>query len=228
MAQNYQGVVCFLCNQLLKTNKDYRLHLENGHSITSWLEDILKFSPNEFEKENENAENTDDNLKSEDKSVETRLEEAVFDEQDKFKLKSVRVDLKDIHMTEEVGDQTEKNVLWYNKVEYKCLICDKNFWGNHLIHNHCRMTHKISGGSTRDYYSLLSKDDTYSCKICNSVLKRTYSNIRTHLKRVHRLKVSQYEVVHEAEKVLQKEKLAEHQQGGKIVGKRSEVNNMRN
>ena len=43
----------------------------------------------------------------------------------------------------------------------------------------------------------MSGEATYNCKICHSVLKNKYKAIRNHLEKAHKLKMSEYEALHE-------------------------------
>ena len=125
----------------------------------------------------------------------------------KFTLKSVRVNLKNIHMPkqDDVVNDDLHGIPWYNRVKYQCLPCGKYLWVKLHVHKHVKQFHKIKE-STLNFYCLLSEDDEYVCMICNSVIKLEYNNVNRHLNNVHQAKLSEYGSVYESDKTFNTER----------------------
>ena len=83
MTCNDIEVICFLCNQVLKSEKDYKIHLENDHSMKC-VEEFLKYTQNESEMKNETVKSTKSN-KSYNEEYDTLFEgKACFENQRKY------------------------------------------------------------------------------------------------------------------------------------------------
>ena len=209
MKSRSNPIECFLCTAAVQGKDEYKTHLEKGHNMSS-AHNIFKFSNKH--KIGRKARNTTLKRKQveqlNNKFTKTNFQGEIKAEENfkiKFKLKSVQVNLKNIHMpnelNEEVCDDDLNSITWYNRVKYQCLTCERFFFGSRNICRHVRIIHKLTE-STKSFYRLVSEDDKYTCKICNTVLKRDYGIIKQHLKKLHNLTFSTYSAVHEYDEIL--------------------------
>ena len=204
MNRSSNTIKCFLCPQIVKSKDDYKYHLVEGHNMAT-TEDIFKISIKDKNRTKTSHAKLKRRIKGTFKAKLKNLFHSDFKKVQenlsaKFKLKSVRVNLKNIHMPkEDAVDDDLRDIPWYNRVKYQCLPCGKYVWGKPSIYKHVKQFHKIKE-STLNFYRLVKGNDKYICKICNSVIKIDYHNLKRHLRDVHKTKVSEYGSVYEPDK----------------------------
>ena len=168
-------IECFLCTAAVQGKDEYKTHLEKGHNMSS-AHNIFKFSnKHKIGRKARNAKLKRKQLNN--KLTKTNFQCEMKPEENfkvKFKLKSVQVNLKNMHLPKEPNEDAyddDLNIItWYNRVKYQCLACERFFCGSTNIFRHVRNIHKVTD-STTSFYRLVSEDDNYNCKICNAILE---------------------------------------------------------
>ena len=130
MKSHSNPIECFLCHTAVQGIDEYKTHLEKEHNMSS-AQNIFKFSNKQ--RIGRQARNTKfkrkqtEQLKS--KLTKTNFQGEIKTEENfkiKFKLKSVQVNLKNIHMPKETNadnyDDDLNSIIWYNSVRYQCPI----------------------------------------------------------------------------------------------------------
>lgn len=190
MNSHLNSISCFLCQKLVHGKDLYTDHLLEDHNVSD-AEDMVEM----YETSTENMKEV----------FEANLQSPKDDISQKsltMKLTPLRINVKDMHINNDnVSDDEFEFVSWFNRVKYECLKCKATVFGKSNIANHLRNSHKICKKKViQRSYQLVSKDDKYICKLCNSLLKMEYVFIKYHLEKEHKTKLSEYEDIHEAGK----------------------------
>ena len=183
-------IACFLCQKMVQGKDMYTAHLLEDHNVSD-AEDMVEMYETSNENPNKEIE-TKSNLSPKENKSQQNLNT-------KSKLKLLRENVKKMHINcDNVGDDDFQGVTWFDRVKYECLECKANIFGNRNIANHMRYSHKIWKKQViHRSYKLVSKDDKYICKLCNTAVKMDNLLIKHHLQKVHKTKLLEYEDMHE-------------------------------